>query len=200
MAQAVGTQSSFNEFLATPNEFSAFIMHWLKIDNLTQEVLTNPTYDLIKGMCKSVVELEYYLEEVFKATNDQLEWHNPEGKPYPHDLSKPLSLILNERDGLSFKHVWKIYNWESKATRRRSTSQVQTYPLDLKRMTPYTTYLDIQGIIYEDEKNRNYLMRTDERHKFSDGTLYHVRTAVNDIATGIEMDYLPKRKWSKQDK
>ncbi|GKA50010.1 hypothetical protein Tco_0743083 [Tanacetum coccineum] len=47
--------------------------------------------------CKSVVELEYHLEEVFKATNDRLDWHNPEGKPYPHDLSKPFSLILNER-------------------------------------------------------------------------------------------------------
>ncbi|GKB03936.1 retrovirus-related pol polyprotein from transposon TNT 1-94 [Tanacetum coccineum] len=66
------TQSLFNEFLATPIDFSAFIMHWLKIDNLTQEVLTGPTYDLIKGMCKSIVELEYHLEEVFKATNDQL--------------------------------------------------------------------------------------------------------------------------------
>nr|GEW03226.1 hypothetical protein [Tanacetum cinerariifolium] len=46
---------------------------------------------------KNVVELEYHWEEVFKATNDRLDWHNPEGKPYPHDLSKPLSLILNER-------------------------------------------------------------------------------------------------------
>ncbi|GJX53271.1 hypothetical protein Tco_0281640 [Tanacetum coccineum] len=70
MAQAAGTQSLFNEFLATPIDFSAFIMHRLKIDNLTQEVLTGPTYDLIKGTCKSVVELEYHLEEVFKATND----------------------------------------------------------------------------------------------------------------------------------
>ncbi|GKG14948.1 hypothetical protein Tco_0354548, partial [Tanacetum coccineum] len=41
-------------------------------------------------------ELEYHLEEVFKATNDRLDWHNPEGKPYPHDLSKPLPLILKE--------------------------------------------------------------------------------------------------------
>ncbi|GJY25933.1 hypothetical protein Tco_0400659 [Tanacetum coccineum] len=48
-------------------------------------------------MCKSVVELEYHLEEVFKATNDRLDWHNPEGGPYPHDLSKPLPLILNEQ-------------------------------------------------------------------------------------------------------
>ncbi|GJY81058.1 hypothetical protein Tco_0493809 [Tanacetum coccineum] len=91
------TQSLFNEFLATPIDFSTFIMNRLKIENLTQEVLTGPTYDLIKGTCKNVVELEYHLEEVFKATNDRLDWHNPEGKPYPHDLSKPLPLIQNER-------------------------------------------------------------------------------------------------------
>ncbi|GKG52919.1 hypothetical protein Tco_0550031, partial [Tanacetum coccineum] len=43
-------------------------------------------------------------------------------------------------------------------------------------------------------------MRTDEHHKFNDDTLNHVRTSLNDIATGIQMVYLPKRKWSKQDK
>nr|GEW44088.1 hypothetical protein [Tanacetum cinerariifolium] len=69
----------------------------LKINNLTLEVLTGPTYDLIKGTYKSVVELEYHLEEVFKDTNDSLDWHNPEGKPYPYDLSKPLPLIQNKR-------------------------------------------------------------------------------------------------------
>ncbi|GJX06728.1 hypothetical protein Tco_0194660 [Tanacetum coccineum] len=57
------TQSSFNEFLATPVNFSTFIINWLKIENLTQDVLTGPTYDLTKGTCKSVVELEYHLEE-----------------------------------------------------------------------------------------------------------------------------------------
>ncbi|GJW66072.1 reverse transcriptase domain-containing protein [Tanacetum coccineum] len=44
-----------------------------------------------------VVELEYHLEEVFKATNDQLDWHNLEGRPYPYDLSKPFPLIQNAR-------------------------------------------------------------------------------------------------------
>ncbi|GKF46850.1 hypothetical protein Tco_0136652 [Tanacetum coccineum] len=67
-------------------------------------------------------------------------------------------------------------------------------------MTPYTTYHDIKGIIYQDDIDRHRLMRTDELHKFSDCTLNHVRTALNDIATGIQMEYLPKRKWSKQDK
>ncbi|GJT48376.1 hypothetical protein Tco_0974533 [Tanacetum coccineum] len=73
-------------------------MNRLNIQNLTQDVLTSLTHDLMKGTCKSVVELEYYLEEVFKAMNDQLDWHNLEGRPYPHDLSNPLPLILDSRD------------------------------------------------------------------------------------------------------
>ncbi|GJU36243.1 hypothetical protein Tco_1184597 [Tanacetum coccineum] len=72
-------------------------MNRLKINNLTQDVLAGLTYDLIKGTCKNVVELEYHLEEVFKATNDQLDLHNPEGRLYPRDLSKPLPLIQNVR-------------------------------------------------------------------------------------------------------
>nr|GFC75632.1 hypothetical protein [Tanacetum cinerariifolium] len=43
-------------------------------------------------------------------------------------------------------------------------------------------------------------MRADELHKFSDGTLNDVRTALYDIAKGIRMEYLPKRKWSGLDK
>ncbi|GJW45586.1 hypothetical protein Tco_0077232 [Tanacetum coccineum] len=97
LAQASSKTSPFNEFLATPIDFSAFITNRINIQNLTQDLLTGPTYDLIKGTCKSVVELEYHLEEVFKATNDKLDWHNPEGRPYPHDLSKLLPLILDAR-------------------------------------------------------------------------------------------------------
>ncbi|GJS51787.1 hypothetical protein Tco_0625149 [Tanacetum coccineum] len=80
-----GTTSSFNEFMATPIDFSAFMLNRLNIQHLTQDLLTGPTYDLIKGMCKSVVKLEYHLEEIFKATNDQLDWHNPEGRSYHHE-------------------------------------------------------------------------------------------------------------------
>ncbi|GKA12188.1 hypothetical protein Tco_0691734 [Tanacetum coccineum] len=67
-------------------------------------------------------------------------------------------------------------------------------------MTPYTAYSNIQGIIYQDDMNKNRLIRTDKLHKFNDGTLNHVRTALNDIATGIQMEYLPKRRWTNQDK
>ncbi|GKC92898.1 hypothetical protein Tco_1158340 [Tanacetum coccineum] len=73
-------------------------------------------------------------------------------------------------------------------------SRPDTYRSDLRKMTPYTAYPDIQGIIYQDDMNRNCLMHTEELYKFSDGTLNHVRTTLNDIATRIQMEYLQKRK------
>ncbi|GJX80752.1 hypothetical protein Tco_0328901 [Tanacetum coccineum] len=50
----------------------------LKVDTLTPELLAGPTFELMKGSCKSLVELEYFFEEVYKATTDQLDWNNPE--------------------------------------------------------------------------------------------------------------------------
>nr|GEY02171.1 putative ribonuclease H-like domain-containing protein [Tanacetum cinerariifolium] len=64
---------------------------------LTLELLASPTYELMKGTCKSLVELEFFLEEVYKATIDQLDWNNPEGQQYLNNLLKPLPLIPNSR-------------------------------------------------------------------------------------------------------
>ncbi|GJV40702.1 hypothetical protein Tco_1419142 [Tanacetum coccineum] len=88
---------SFNKLMDTLLDFSAFMMNRLKVDTLTPELLVAPTYELMKGSCKSLVELEYFLKEVCKATTDQLDWNNPEGQQYPHDLRKPLPLIPNSR-------------------------------------------------------------------------------------------------------
>ncbi|GKA12386.1 hypothetical protein Tco_0691932 [Tanacetum coccineum] len=41
-----------------------------------------------------------------------------------------------------------------------------TYRTDLRKMTPYTAYRDIQGIIYQDDMDINRLMRIDELYKF----------------------------------
>ncbi|GKE22585.1 hypothetical protein Tco_1434097 [Tanacetum coccineum] len=81
----------------TPLDFSAFVLNRLKVDTLTPELLAGPTFELMKGSCKSLVELEYFLKEVCKATTDQLDWNNPEGQQYPHYLCKPLPLIPNLR-------------------------------------------------------------------------------------------------------
>ncbi|GJT11947.1 hypothetical protein Tco_0858989 [Tanacetum coccineum] len=80
-----------------PLDFLAFVMNRLKVDTLTPELLTGPTYEVMKGSCKSLVKLEYFLEKVCKATTDQLDWNNPKGQQYLHDLCKPLPLIPNSR-------------------------------------------------------------------------------------------------------
>ncbi|GJW13894.1 hypothetical protein Tco_0018027 [Tanacetum coccineum] len=227
----------------------------------------------MKGTCKRVVELEYHLEEVFKSTNDQLDWHNPEGRPYPHDLNKPIPLIQNgrghqvipfdhfinndleylKRGSLSLKYTtsltktkaanyghvmwiedkvhrslwsltqvvydkhayWGTYHWGTKIlkimeffgykhleeiTVRRQDDQLYRFREgDFKRLRRQDIE-DMLLLLVQNDMDKNRLMRTDELHKFSDGTLNHVRIALNDIATGIQMEYLPKRKLSKQDK
>nr|GEZ30587.1 hypothetical protein [Tanacetum cinerariifolium] len=97
LAKRFDSCSSFNELMDTPLDFSNFLINRLKVDTLTPELLVGPTYELMKGSCKSLVELEYHLEEVFEATTDQLDWVKPEGQQYPHNLIKPLPLIPNNR-------------------------------------------------------------------------------------------------------
>nr|GEY46196.1 hypothetical protein [Tanacetum cinerariifolium] len=61
-------RSSFDELLDTPIDFSNFIMNRLGVDTLTPDLLA-----------------------------DQLDWVNPEGQHYPHNLLQPLLLIPNNR-------------------------------------------------------------------------------------------------------
>ncbi|GKB47777.1 hypothetical protein Tco_0898530 [Tanacetum coccineum] len=89
--------TSFDELVDTSFDFSAFVMNRLNIKDLAQEILVGLAFELLKGTYKSLTELEYRLEEYSKATTERLDWHNPEGKPYPFDLSKPLPLIPDHR-------------------------------------------------------------------------------------------------------
>nr|GEX91649.1 hypothetical protein [Tanacetum cinerariifolium] len=94
--------ASFDEFNATTFDFSAFVLNTLQIPNLTQELLVGPAFNLLKGTCKSLTELEYHLEECSKATAEKLDWNNPENKPYPFNLRKPLPLIQDRPKCQSF--------------------------------------------------------------------------------------------------
>nr|GFA16237.1 hypothetical protein [Tanacetum cinerariifolium] len=79
LAKQADSRSSFNELMDTHVDFSAFLMNRLNVDTLTLELLARPTYELMKGSCKSLVELEFFLKEVYKATTDHIDWNNPEG-------------------------------------------------------------------------------------------------------------------------
>nr|GFA57746.1 hypothetical protein [Tanacetum cinerariifolium] len=57
LAKLSNSRSSFNELMDIP---------------------PGPTYKLMKGSCKSLMQLKFLLEEVYKAITDQLDWVNPE--------------------------------------------------------------------------------------------------------------------------
>nr|GFB56182.1 hypothetical protein [Tanacetum cinerariifolium] len=97
LAKQADSRSSFNELLDTSIDFSNFIMNRLGVNTLTPELLAGPTYEFIRGSCTSLTELEYHLGEVYKATTDQLDWVNPKGQQYPHNLLQPLLLIPDNR-------------------------------------------------------------------------------------------------------
>ncbi|GJR20307.1 hypothetical protein Tco_0968834 [Tanacetum coccineum] len=84
--------------------------------------------------------------------------------------------------------------------KKLNLTKLDTFRSNLRNKTAYTVYSDPKGVIYKDQNNKNILMHADELHKFSDGTLNDVQTTLHDIAYGIRMEYLPKRKWSGLDK
>ncbi|GJZ68524.1 hypothetical protein Tco_0631764 [Tanacetum coccineum] len=279
LAQEKGPHESFDELMDTPLDFSAFMMNRLKIDTLTPELLGSPTFELMKGTCKSLVELEYLFKEVYIGTTDQLDGHNPEGQQYPHDLRKPLPLIPNSRGRQvipfdhfinndlvesardvyskrriiavtklqivkwhSYKHLdWitvrrdddKLYTFkegnfkwlrlqdikdmlillvQGKLTNLNVEDRIEsyqkklnitnpdTYRFDLKRKDAYIAYSNPRGFIYQNKDKKNKLMRIDELHKFSNGTLDDVRTALNDHLKGIRIEYLLKTIWRQSDR
>nr|GEX06735.1 hypothetical protein [Tanacetum cinerariifolium] len=75
-----------------------------------------------------------------------------------------------------------------------------TYSSDLKQKEAYTAYFNPRGFIYQNKDKKNRLMRIDQLHKFSDGTLNDVRTALDDCLKGIWMQYLPQTIWRRSDK
>nr|GEU90812.1 copia protein [Tanacetum cinerariifolium] len=75
-----------------------------------------------------------------------------------------------------------------------------TYRTDLKCKEAYTAYSNPRGFIYQTKDKQNRLMRIDELHKFSGGTLNDVRTALGDHLKGIQMNYLPQTIWRRSDK
>nr|GEW79332.1 hypothetical protein [Tanacetum cinerariifolium] len=84
--------------------------------------------------------------------------------------------------------------------KKLNLTKPDTYRFDLKRKEAYIAYSNPKGFIYHNKDKQNRLMRIDEVHKFSDGTLTDVRTALDDSLKGIQMKYLPQSIWRKSDK
>nr|GEZ93488.1 hypothetical protein [Tanacetum cinerariifolium] len=105
-------------------------------------------------------ELEYHLEEVYKATTNQLDWVNPEGQQYPHNLLQPLLLIPDNRGHRVILFAYFINNdleylWGGDSSRKYTTSVTKTKAADyghikwIKDLVPRTML--IQELINYDK-------------------------------------------------
>nr|GFB26151.1 hypothetical protein [Tanacetum cinerariifolium] len=75
---------------------------------------------------------------------------------------------------------------------KKSLTKPDTYHSDLKRKEAYIAYSNPRGFIYQNKDKQNRLIRIDELHKFSDGMLTDIHTALDDRLKWIRMQYLPQ--------
>nr|GEZ47091.1 hypothetical protein [Tanacetum cinerariifolium] len=94
LARQIDARSSSNELLDTPIDFSNFIMNRLNVDTLTPKLLAGPTYELMRGSCTSLTELEYQLEEPLPLIPDN------QGRrviPFDHFINNDLEYLREAR-------------------------------------------------------------------------------------------------------
>ncbi|GJS25383.1 hypothetical protein Tco_0454015 [Tanacetum coccineum] len=246
-ARAENPPTSFDELIDTPIDFSAFVINWLNIANLTQEYLNVPRLQLndstgitlkasrirsISSPVKVVYDKHaywgtshwgvkrqrfyiyasnrestkdvYFIKRIIAITSlkimkwydyghlDKIEVRREDQQLYTfkederYDLNVALRMFT--RRIVIQRRVEDLQLGVKSYQKKLNLTKPDTFRSNLRNRTAYTAYSDPQGVIYKDQNNRNRLMRTDELHKFSDGTLNDVRTAPHDIASNKDVN------------
>nr|GEZ74098.1 hypothetical protein [Tanacetum cinerariifolium] len=155
LARQTDARSSFNKLLDTPIDFSNFIMNRLNVDTLTPDLVAGPTYELMRGSCTSLTELEYHLEEV-----------NPEGQQYLHNLLQPLPLIPDNRGRrvIPFEHF--------------INNDLEYLRGDVYSKRRIIAVTELQIVEWHDYKHLDWILvrRDDDKiYKFKEGDLKRLR-------------------------
>nr|GEV77557.1 hypothetical protein [Tanacetum cinerariifolium] len=184
LAKQTDSRSSFNELMDTLVEFLAFLMNRLKVDTLTPELIIAVT--VLK-----IVEWHNY---------KHLDWitvHRDDDKLYKFKEGDFKRLRIQDIEDMRMEDLQLgVESYHKKL----NITRLDTYRSDLKHNEAYTAYSNPRGFIYQNKDKQNKLMRIDELHKFSDGTLTDVRTDLDDRLKGIRMKYLPRTIRRKSDK
>ncbi|GKF16569.1 hypothetical protein Tco_0061487, partial [Tanacetum coccineum] len=150
----------------------------------------------------SLVELEYFFEEVYKATN-KLDWNNPEGQQYPHDLRNPLPLIPNSRGRrvIPFDHfinndleylsvpvsydkhaLWGISHWGQKRQQFYGFTVNRESARDVYSKRRIIAVINLQIVEWHNYKHLDWIIvrRDDDKlYKFKEGDFNRLR--IQDI-------------------
>nr|GEW80575.1 hypothetical protein [Tanacetum cinerariifolium] len=154
------------------------------IDNKPTQKWLRPAYQLLKGTCRSYIELEYNMEECYKALNDQLDWNNPEGDRYPFNLSKPLPLVQSRNRQIV--PVDYFFNNDLAYMQGGSTGRTYTTSLTKTKVAKYDLLTYVHKTYCDPEASGRSL---------SDKLKY--------MLNNLEMGYtsvMPRRRWRNLDK
>ncbi|GKB39985.1 hypothetical protein Tco_0884927 [Tanacetum coccineum] len=186
---------SFDELMSTPIDFSAYIMNGLKIINLTQETLLGPAFRLLKGTRSNYAELEYNFEECIE--------------------DMVLNIWVPVKVSYDKHAFWGILHWrEQQVVVRRADNDLYRFK---EGDFPRLRINDIEDMLLLVVQNRLTNLSGDDvsdfaialrmftrslviQKRFSDGTLTRLLTSLEDITNHINMEYLPKRRWSTLEK
>ncbi|GKB00490.1 hypothetical protein Tco_0828483 [Tanacetum coccineum] len=112
---------TFNDIMGTPIDFFKYVLNGLKIENLTQDILLGPDFNLLKGTYK-------------------LDWNNLEGDRYMFDLSKPLPL----QGPLGHRTVAANYFFNNNLEYLKTSDLEVTYTTSITKIK--ATWYEIKGI------------------------------------------------------
>nr|GFA26386.1 hypothetical protein [Tanacetum cinerariifolium] len=194
LAKQADTRSSFNELTDTPLDISNFLINRLKVDTLTPELLAGPTYELMKGSCKSLIELEYHLEEVFKAN-----WNGstPKVNKSARDAYSKRSIIAVTELKIVEWHSYKHLDW---ITVRRDNDKLYKFKeCDFKRLH----IQDIEDMLLLLVQGKLTNLTVEERFAFNVSLRMFIRSIViqrrvEDLQLGVK-SYQKKLNLTKPD-
>nr|GEX82744.1 reverse transcriptase [Tanacetum cinerariifolium] len=207
LAKRSDSRSSFNELMDTPLDFFNFQINRLKqyLHNLLKPLPLIPN-----NRGRRVIPFEHFI-------NNDLEYlrGGASSRKYTTSIIKtkaanyghikwiedlvPRTMWIEEPIGYDKHAHWRVSHWGCKrqqfygfAVNRESARDVYSkrriIVITELKIVEWHSYKHLDWITNKDKKNR--LMRIDELHKFSDGTLTDVRTALDDRLKGIQRSIL----------
>ncbi|GJS40770.1 hypothetical protein Tco_0565813 [Tanacetum coccineum] len=200
---------TFDELMRTPIDFSAYVMNRLKIENLTKEILVGQGREypfdlskplpLIKDRGRQLVPADYFINhdlEYLKGIEDMVPtlWSPVKVAYDKHAVWGTIIAVTSVK-----VMRWYDYGYLEEIVVRRDDNVLYKFKegdfprLNLCDIIDMLLLLVQKKLLNHDVDDR--LMRSDELYKFCDGTLSSVRRVLHDIASNLEMDYLPKRHW-----
>nr|GFA27868.1 hypothetical protein [Tanacetum cinerariifolium] len=136
-------------------------MNRLRVDTLTPELLAGPTYELMKGSCTSLIEIEYHLEEVL----------------WIEDLV-PRTMWIHKPIDYDKHALWGVSHWGRKRQQFYGFAVNQESALDVYSKRRIIAVIDLKIVEWHNYKHLDWISvrRDDDKiYKFKEGDFKRLR-------------------------